>query len=192
MTNSLANFINYSTIGGATLMCLTLLSQPAQAILVTVNSTQYDVTAFNGNYNDNASKFATPAYGGLMPWYGNQTLTEQFALAVYNLTPTNGGLADNNTLGVGPLFARASETFSSDRSSFLLVLTSSISINSVNSGYPVGQLVYYAPYSDSTASYAIATAVPWETDAVSVIGSTFLFAGGIWTKRKLAKPLNKD
>ena len=173
-------------------MCVTLLSQPAQAILVTVNSTQYDVTAFNGNYNDNASKFATPAYGGLMPWYGNQTLTEQFALAVYNLTPTNGGLADNNTLGVGPLFARASETFSSDRSSFLLVLTSSISINSVNSGYPVGQVVYYAPYSDSTASYAIATAVPWETDAVSVIGSTFLFTGGVWTKRKLAKPLNKD
>lgn len=192
MTNSLANFIKYSTIGGATLMCLTLLSQPAQAILVTVNSTQYDVTAFNGNYNDNASKFATPANGGLMPWYGNQTLTEQFALAVYNLTPTNGGLADNNTLGVGPLFARASETFSSDRSSFLLVLTSSVSINSVNSGYPVGQLVYYAPYSDSTASYAIATAVPWETDAVSVIGSTFLFAGGVWTKRKLAKHVNKD
>jgi hypothetical protein len=46
MTNSLANFIKYSTIGGATLMCLTLLSQPAQAIRVTVNSTQYDVTAF--------------------------------------------------------------------------------------------------------------------------------------------------
>ena len=96
MTNSLANFIKYSTIGEATLMCLTLLSQPAQAIRVTINSTQYDVTAFNGNYNDNVSKFATPAYGGLMPWYGNQTLTEQFALALYNLTPTNGGLADNN------------------------------------------------------------------------------------------------
>ena len=192
MTNSLANFIKYSTIGGATLMCLTLLSQPAQAIRVTVNSTQYDVTAFNGNYNDNASKFATPAYGGLMPWYGNQTLTEQFALALYNLTPTNGGLADNNNLGVGPLFARTSEIFASESSSFLLVLTSSVSINSVNSGYPVGQVVYYAPYSDSTVSYAIATAVPWETDAVSFIGSTLFFAGGVWTKRKLAKPLDND
>ena len=195
MTNSLANFIKYSTIGGATLMCLTLLSQPAQAIIVTVNSTQYDVTTFNGNYNDNASKFATPAYGGLMPWYGNQTLTEQFALALYNLTPTNGGLADNNNnLDVGPLFARASETFSSERLSFLLVLTSSVSINPVNSGYPVGQLVYYAPYSDSSASYATATpiAVPWETDAVPLIGSTLLFAWRVWTKRKLTKPLNKE
>jgi hypothetical protein len=146
----------------------------------------------NGNYNDNASKFATPAYGGLMPWYGNQTLTEQFALALYNLTPTNGGLADNNNLGVGPLFARTSEIFSSEISSFLLVLTSSVSINSVNSGYPVGQVVYYAPYSDSSASYATATAVPWETDAVSFIGSTLFFAGGVWTKRKLAKPLDND
>jgi hypothetical protein len=197
MTNLLANFINYSTIGGATLMGLTLLSQPAQAIPVTVNSTQYDVTTFNGNYNDNASKFATPANGGLMPWYGNQTLADQFALAVYSLTPTNGGLADNNNnLGVGPLFARAAETFSSERLSFLLVLTSSVSINPVNSGYPVGQLVYYAPYSDSTASYATATAtaiaVPWETDAVSLIGSTLLFAWGVWTKRKLTKPFNKE
>jgi hypothetical protein len=192
MTNLLANFINYSTIGGATIMCLTLLSQPAQAILVTVNSTQYDVTTFNGNYNDNASKFATPANGGLMPWYGNQTLTEQFALAVYNLTPTNGELADNNNLGVGPLFARASETFSSESLSFVLALTSSVSINSVNSGYPIGQLVYYAPYSDSTASYATAIAVPWETDAIPLIASTLLFAAGVWTKRKLTKPLNKE
>jgi len=194
MTNLLANFINYSTIGGAMLMGLTLLSQPAQAILVTVNSTQHDVTTFNGNYNDNASKFATPANGGLMPWYGNQTLTEQFALAVYNLTPTNGGLADNNNLGVGPLFARVSDTFSSERLSFVLVLTSSVSINLVNSGYPVGQLVYYAPYSDSSASYATATAiaVPWETDALPLIATTLLFAAGVWTKRKSVKPFNKD
>jgi len=175
-------------------MGLTLLSQPAQAILVTVNSTQHDVTTFNGNYNDNASKFATPANGGLMPWYGNQTLTEQFALAVYNLTPTNGGLADNNNLGVGPLFARVSDTFSSERLSFVLVLTSSVSINLVNSGYPVGQLVYYAPYSDSSASYATATAiaVPWETDALPLIATTLLFAAGVWTKRKSVKPFNKD
>jgi hypothetical protein len=130
-----------------------------------------------------------------MPWYGNQTLADQFALAVYSLTPTNGGLADNNNnLGVGPLFARDAETFSSERLYSLLVLTSSVSINSVNSGYPVGQLAYYAPYSDSTASYATATpiAVPWETDAVSLIGSTLLFAWGVWTKRKLTKPFNKE
>ena len=35
-------------------------------------------------------------------------------------------------------------------------------------------------------------AVPWETDVLSVIGTTLLFAGGVWTKRKSAKPLDKE
>jgi hypothetical protein len=37
-----------------------------------------------------------------------------------------------------------------------------------------------------------ATAVPWETDALSVIGTTLLFAGGVWKKRKSTKPLDKE
>ena len=37
-----------------------------------------------------------------------------------------------------------------------------------------------------------ATAVPWETDALSVIGTTLLFIGGVWTKRKSTKPLDKE
>jgi hypothetical protein len=36
-----------------------------------------------------------------------------------------------------------------------------------------------------------ATAVPWETDALSVIGSTVLFAGGLWARNKFAQPLQK-
>ena len=40
-------------------------------------------------------------------------------------------------------------------------------------------------------TYATATEVPWETDALSVIGSTILFAGGLWAKNKFAKPLEK-
>jgi hypothetical protein len=35
------------------------------------------------------------------------------------------------------------------------------------------------------------TPVPWETDALSVIGSTVLFAGGLWARNKFAKPLQK-
>ena len=37
-----------------------------------------------------------------------------------------------------------------------------------------------------------ATPVPWETDALPVIGSVLFFAGGVWAKRKLAKPLDKE
>ena len=35
------------------------------------------------------------------------------------------------------------------------------------------------------------TAVPWETDALSVIGVTTLFGFGVWTKRKRKVDLSK-
>jgi hypothetical protein len=35
---------------------------------------------------------------------------------------------------------------------------------------------------------AFATAVPWETDALSVVGTTLLFGFGIWRKNKLSQP----
>jgi hypothetical protein len=35
------------------------------------------------------------------------------------------------------------------------------------------------------------TPVPWETDTLSVIGSTILFAGGLWARNKFARPLQK-
>jgi hypothetical protein len=43
----------------------------------------------------------------------------------------------------------------------------------------------------ATASIGYAEPVPWETDALPVIGSTILFAGGLWAKNKFAKPLQK-
>ena len=168
-------------------MGMTLLSQPAQAVLLTVNSTQYDVTTFSGTYNANSSKFATAANGGLMPWFGNQTLANQFALAVYNLTPTNGGLADN--LDLGPLFAHSVRVDTEGTG----ISNSSVSMNP-SSGDPVGQLSPTGTSDDFSGNYATATptAVPWETDALSVIGTTLLFAGGVWTKRKSVKPLDKE
>ncbi len=36
-----------------------------------------------------------------------------------------------------------------------------------------------------------ATPVPWETDALPVVGSTILFGLGVWAKRKSAKPIQK-
>ena len=54
----------------------------AQAIIVNVNGQDWDVTTFTGTYNDNPSKFATAANGGVMPWWGNSSLAYDFALAV--------------------------------------------------------------------------------------------------------------
>ena len=49
-----------------------------------------------------------------------------------------------------------------------------------NDAYLVGQLTDITP-------------VPWETDALSVVGTTILFAGGVWRKHKLRKKtLDKD
>lgn len=36
-----------------------------------------------------------------------------------------------------------------------------------------------------------AVAVPWETDALPVVGSTILFGLGVWSKRKSAKSIQK-
>ncbi|MFM7573712.1 MAG: hypothetical protein ACKO4S_11360, partial [Snowella sp.] len=38
-----------------------------------------------------------------------------------------------------------------------------------------------------TASFSSPVAVPWETDALPVVGSTVLFGLGIWGKHKLAQ-----
>jgi hypothetical protein len=43
---------------------------------------------------------------------------------------------------------------------------------------------------DSIVSSTL-TPVPWETDALSVVGTTILFGLGIWSKRKSAKSLEK-
>lgn len=71
----------------AVLAALSLSPGQAQAALtyrVTVNSLQYDVTTFTGSYNDNASKFATAANGGVMPWWGSGSgsLARDFTTAV--------------------------------------------------------------------------------------------------------------
>jgi hypothetical protein len=57
----------------------------------------------------------------------------------------------------------------------------------------------YAQSGGSTSDYGqlksitvdAPTAVPWETDALPVVGSTILFGLGVWAKRKFAKPLQK-
>jgi hypothetical protein len=50
----------------------------AHAVPVVVNGTTYDVTTFTGSYNSNSSRFTTNE----MPWFGSQSLAQQFATAV--------------------------------------------------------------------------------------------------------------
>lgn len=45
-----------------------LAAGQAQAVVVNVNSQDWNVTTFTGSYNANISKFALPSSGGVMPW----------------------------------------------------------------------------------------------------------------------------
>ena len=85
----------------AALAAISLSPGSAQAYVVTVGGVQYDVTTFTGTYSANTSKFALPANGGVMPWWGSFTLANQFTVAVGNGL---GFLNEGNTLG--PLFVR--------------------------------------------------------------------------------------
>ena len=82
-----------------------LTAGEAHAVVVNVGGQDYDVTTFTGSYDDYASKFATPANGGVMPWWeGNTTNTvDPFVTAVGSL------LGEPNTIfgdTFGPIFAK--------------------------------------------------------------------------------------
>jgi hypothetical protein len=58
--------------------------------LMVAHSTEGDFFEIYGTYNDNISKFATAANGGVMPWWGSNSLATEFASAVqYSLGSPN-------------------------------------------------------------------------------------------------------
>ena len=97
---------------GATVAACVLAAGQARAITVSVGGLDYDVTTFTGSYNDNVSKFATSANGGVMPWFGwpleTGNLARSFAVAVGNSFGAMNLTDFPNSLGgygVGPFFA---------------------------------------------------------------------------------------
>jgi hypothetical protein len=89
--------------------------------------------------------------------------------------------------------------------------TSLGSFNAINSATPIGAQVFNFSATPTQfiqleitsngnsintglgeVAFREATPVPWETDALPVVGATLLFVGGVWVKRKLAKPLDKE
>ena len=86
----------------ADLAAISLSPGSAQAYVVTVGGTQYDVTNFTGSADANAVKFNTTANGGMMPWYGNQSLAIDFALAVQGFFVNRTVYATNYTFNLDP------------------------------------------------------------------------------------------
>jgi hypothetical protein len=78
----------------------------AQALVVTVNGQQWNVTTFTGSYDANISKFNTPANGGVMPWWGGNALSGTFATAVNSAFGfPNFPDFSGTVLGIGPFFS---------------------------------------------------------------------------------------
>ena len=71
---------------------------PAQAVVVNILGSNYDVTITSTSYNANPIAFGTPA-AGQMPWWGDSSLASTFASQVYDQ------LGDGYQPGYGPVFA---------------------------------------------------------------------------------------
>lgn len=97
MSNNISgHIISFAIVGSLPV----LLAVPSHAVTVTVNSLDYDVTFFDGSYDNNTSLFQVPP-AGQMPWWGDSSgsLASEFALQVYDK------LGIGPTPGYGPLFA---------------------------------------------------------------------------------------
>jgi hypothetical protein len=99
----------------ATLTPILVDAGGAKAIIFTVGGQDYDVTTFNATHSGNESKFATPGNGGVMPWWGDSSLAQQFATAVgVSLgTTINPGPGGSNTRGPYFVYALNSGTLDS-------------------------------------------------------------------------------
>lgn len=77
-----------------------LTAFPASAVLVTINTVEYDVSLFEGSYDNNSSLFQAPP-AGYMPWWSDPSgnLASAFALQVYD------SLGSGSDVGSGPVFA---------------------------------------------------------------------------------------
>jgi len=94
---------------GAAVVVGVLTAGPAQALAVKVNvgGQNWVVTTFTGSYNNNKTKFALPSSpGGVMPWWGSESLASQFASAVGHSLGTQvfEGIAAVNRGKIGSFF----------------------------------------------------------------------------------------
>jgi len=120
-----------------------LATLPAGAVLVTVNAVEYDVTVFEGSYDDYDSLFNEPPVGQ-MPWWGDSSgiLASQFAFQVYN------SLGAGNYSGLGPVFAYLYDSGAGALSGLVQSLSDPNSQDILN------------PFSNESIKYAVLYAPP--------------------------------
>ncbi len=133
----------------AVLGCLALSATPASAIQVVVSGATYEVTTFTDSYDNASSRFTTTE----MPWWGNQTLAQNFRDAVGTSLghPNAGGF-------LGPLFSYQTSG-DPGRCFTTLCVVSAIQ-------YIGGTDDSNFEFSSDSRAFAIATVVPPASNAV--------------------------
>jgi hypothetical protein len=205
---ALTNFMLKSAIAGGTFLGLGLLSAPAQAIKITYN--------FDGSFNGQSSVNRTVS--GVTATFSNINGLNVFQSnsdGIYLNAPLLAGdrfdisfnqvvkflsysVTNNSLISVGETatFALSNPNGTSSTGNDLASvgsfdLSNQFILNAGQTSTLTASLS--APTSGETALIQSITveAVPWETDALPVVGSTILFGFGVWTKRKSAKSLEK-
>jgi hypothetical protein len=178
------------------LIGLNLLSQPAQAL--------------NWNFSYTANNVGGAGVTGTVDAILTTDGTGYDTTTLYNVTGISGtangssivglwtgnfpesGLGTNNQFswngGTGILLSNTGIAFYNSASEFNNLYNSSGLSNFFNLTSGGGA---NAPGQNVSFSSLTPTAVPWETDALSVVGTTLLFGLGVLAKGKFTKPLQK-
>ncbi|UXE60770.1 MAG: hypothetical protein KA717_35675 [Woronichinia naegeliana WA131] len=204
---ALAKLIKTSAMGGVMLMGLNLLSQPAQAILYNVTGKLADGGNLTGSFDYNPNTYTNWNISIANSLNTTFNKTYDTTSSFVSISGSSGLISDASQL----ILALNGSDFNTDnyqfvRLSFVTSLTgTSTDVTSLVQGsFPVsgslGSVTSFAatingvPVNAREAINSVPSsvvAVPWETDALPVIGSTVLFGLGLWAKRKFAKPLQK-
>ena len=129
----------------------------AQAVGVNVGGQNWTVTTFQGSYNANSAKFATPPAPGRMPWWGSGALASQFATAV------DSALGFPNFSGVaGPLFG-------------VMIAANETSVNSCYWDGFVDCATNVGPLNNTTFTWAQADLVPPVPGPLPALGAAAAF-----------------
>jgi hypothetical protein len=173
-------------VAGATLAGVIGSSSPAGAVVYTYNGSSYNVTTMEGTFDALENNIANSAN---LLW-GDENLAKNLA-EVADAEKSQGYPNQNGNMG--PYYAYSySNLFVGvggfNEQNIVFYAYEKPGYNQAINGWGI---CYNGCRSQSVQTWAMATAVPWETDALPVIGSTILFAGGLWARNKFAKPLQK-
>jgi hypothetical protein len=196
--------------GGGALIGLGLLSAPAQALTITYT---FDSSVFGPSPATQTVNGVTATFSGINSANGlfNGFPTAGLALNVPSSVGNQFNISFNqdvtflsyNVASAAGIFPAQTATFDlsnpNGAASTGNNLASVGSFNfsnqfSLNAGQTLtlnATLSFHPNTGTAFLNSITVQAVPWETDALPVVGSTILFGLGVWGKRKFAKPLQK-